>query len=359
MKKTVLFATLATLALASCSQDEPVSVNQGKTISFRPAMGVQTRATETTNANLSSFYVTALLGDSQFFTNENYSKGSDGFFNSANPYYWPGDDSSLDFYAYYPSADLLGGDMVLTADEKKLENFTVADEIADQVDFITAIGTGKKSVNEAAGLELTFGHRLSQIEVRAKADNPHYVFKVAGVRIGRPETTGTFDFTTNTWTMDDWHETAVYTSSCTPVTLTANAVSIMGPSGNAMLIPQKLTPWDPTGDPDNVAREAYLSVLIQITTTDGAQVYPFPSDTQIDPSTQQKRQYAWASIPIGDTWEAGMKYVYTLDFSRGAGNVDPDDPNPGKPVLGDPIKFTVNVLPWTEADINNPMTALK
>ncbi len=359
MKKTILFTALASLALASCTQDEPVSINQGSAISFRPAMGVQTRASETTNDNLSSFYVTALMGESPFFSNINYAKGSDGFFNSVSPYYWPGDDTELNFYAYAPSMDELGADVVISPDEKKLESFTVAENIADQVDFITANGTGKKSVNEAAGLELTFGHRLSQIEVRAKADNKNYIFKVAGVRIGRPQTTGTFDFTTNTWTLDDWHETAVYTSSCTPVTLTPNAVSIMGPSGNAMFIPQKLTPWSPTGDPDNVAREAYLSVYVQITTADGAQVYPFPSDNQIDPNTNQKRQYAWASIPIGDNWEAGKKYVYTLDFSRGAGNVDPDDPTPGKPVLGDPIKFTVNVLPWTEADMSKPMTALK
>lgn len=121
-----------------------------------------------------------------------------------------------------------------------------------------------------------------------------------------------------------------------------------------MLIPQTLTPWSPTGDPDNVAREAYLSVLIQITTADGAQVYPFPSDTKKD-ENGQKRQYAWASIPLSGTWEAGKKYVYTLDFSNGAGYVDPDDPIPGKSVLGDPIKFSVNVTDWDNSESDIPM----
>ncbi len=358
MKSTnLLLVAAAALTLSSCTDDEPVSVNQSDNtaISFRPAVG--RRASETTNSNLSSFYVTSLLDGSTFFENVNYVKGTDGFFNSATPYYWPGNDKELTFYAYAPSADDLGADIVIDGTTQQLQNFAVADDIADQVDFITAEGTGKKSVNETAGLELTFGHRLSQIEVRAKSDNPNFTFKVAGVRIGRPQYMGTYDFAKNDWTLDDWHDTAVYTSRCDEVTLGSDAVSIMGESGNAMLMPQTLTPWSPTGDPDNVAREAYLSVYVRILSSNGDVVYPFPGEKNvIDSTTGKEREYAWASIPLSGTWEQGMKYVYTLDFTRGAGVVDPDDPTPGKPVLGDPIKFTVNVLPWQEADQPTPMT---
>lgn len=369
---TFLIATaaMAMTAMTGCTDDEPLSVNtniyNGAEISFRPAIG--SRATEVTNANLQSFYVTSFLADSAYFNNVAYTKGADGFFNSVVPYYWPTDNSPLEFYAYSPSlAELFPDDIVsdedaddfynngdggitMTASEKKLVNFKVADSIKNQVDFITAYGTGTKKVNESAGLELTFGHRLSQIELQAKSENKQYTFKVMGARIGRPETTGTFDFTTNTWTLDDWHETAVYTSYCTPVTLTANPVSIMGPEGNAMLLPQTLTPWAPKDDPDNVAREAYLSVLVQITATDtGTRFYPSQSDTT--------RTYGWASIPLSGTWEAGKKYIYILDFTAGAGFIDPDDPNPGNPIFGDPIKFTVNVETWTDANspINMPV----
>lgn len=364
MKTTTLLLALATLGLASCSQDEPVVYNQSDAIAFRPAMG--TRASEINNANLASFHVTGFLNNEVYINNVEYSKGTDGFFNSAHPYYWPGDDSPVDFYAYSPSAaellpdvedewDDAEGSLVLTAAEKKLNNFRVADSIKNQVDFITAVGTGKRSVNESAGLELTFGHRLAQIEIQAKSSNPDFTFKVVGMRIGRAENKGTFDFTTNKWTPDDWHETAVYESHCPEITLTENAVSIMGPEGNAMLLPQTLTAWSPKNDPDNVAREAYLSVLVQISATDGgAIVYPFPSDTKIDPATGAKRTYAWASIPISGTWEAGMKYIYTLDFTHGAGFVDPDDPHPGTPILGNPIKFSVNVLQW-QANSASPL----
>ena len=369
---TTLLIAFAALGLASCTEDEPLSFNNGEQISFRPAMG--SRATEVTNANLSSFYVTSFLGDSPYFNKVEFSKGAGGFYNSLQSYYWPGDNSNLAFYAFSPSlAELFPDDIISEADEadfynsgdnglifnaseKKLANFRVADSIKNQVDFITAYATGNRKENEQAGLELTFDHRLAQIEIQAKSSSPAYTYKVVGARIGRAEFIGTFDFTTNQWTLDDWHDTAIYDTSCPEVTLTSTPVSIMGAAGNAMLLPQARTPWQPTDDPDNVAREAYLSVLVRISATEtGAVIYPFPSDTKIDPATNQKRQYAWASIPIATNWEAGKKYVYTLDFTNGAGVVDPDDPTPGKPILGDPIKFTVNVDPWQETPEATPM----
>ena len=377
MKTTsTLIIALAALSLASCAEDEPVSYNleNENEISFRPAMG--SRASEVTNANLQSFWVTSFIGDTPYFNNVEFSKGAGGFFNSVKPYYWPADTTSVEFYAYSPSLaalfpdDITGDDddgwhdfynsedagLTFNATEKKLVNFMVSDSINKQVDFITAYGKGNRKENESAGVELTFDHRLTQIEIRAKSENPTYTFKVKGVRIGRVQYMGSFDFTTNAWTLDEWHDTQVCESSFPEVTLTADPVSIMGPNGNAMLLPQTLIPWNYTGDPDNAARGAYLSVFVQISTTEtGAVIYPFPSDTRLDPETKQLRKYAWASIPLSTTWEAGKKYIYTLDFTNGAGYIDPDDPNPGKPVLGEAIKFTVTVNPWTDTPQPTPM----
>ncbi len=359
MKKISLFLMAGVaLALGSCSQDDPAMVEtKGHAIGFRPAMG--TRATETTNANLTSMYVTATeAGETNnYFSNLQYTKGSDGFFYSTPDYYWPGEDAELTFYAYSPSQDELGADITISDSEKTMTGYVTPESIADQVDFITATATGKKSTNETSGVELTFAHQLSQIELQAKSENEAYVFKVTGGRIGRPETSGAFDFATSTWTLDDWHETAVYQTSCDEVTLSATPVSIMGADGNAMLIPQTSRgEWSPTGDPDNVAREQYLSAQVNITTVDGEQVYPFPDE--IDSSTGKVKEYGWVSIPIQFDWQAGKKYVYILDFTHGAGYEDPDDPHPGTPVLGGPIKFTVNVSAWeTDGDGTEiPMT---
>ncbi len=360
MKKTNLIIGMSAmlLAMASCTNDEPISSSRstdaGSPISFRPAMGSRTRATETTNANLSKFDVTAIWDDEVYFNQIPFAKSSDSFFTSSPVYNWPGDDNEVTFYAFAPSADELGADITIDTTTKEMASFSPATEIADQVDFITAVATGNRKNNEASGVELNFKHQLSQIELRAKSENTTYTFKVIGMRIGRPQYLGSFDFEKEAWTLDDWHDTEVYTSSCDTVTLTSNPVSIMGASGNAMLLPQTLTPWSPTGDPDNVAREAYLGVLLNVTTKDGAQVYPFPSETKT--TNKALRTYGWAAIPLSGTWEAGKKYIYTLDFTGGAGYIDPDDPNPGDPILGGPIKFTINVEDWVENDIPTSMT---
>ena len=80
MKHTALLLTmsLAALTLASCSEDEPdITVHEGNSpeIAFRPAMGGLSRATETTNANLSSIYITSLLGDQDYFDQLEFTKG--------------------------------------------------------------------------------------------------------------------------------------------------------------------------------------------------------------------------------------------------------------------------------------------
>ena len=78
--------------------------------------------------------------------------------------------------------------------------------------------------------------------------------------------------------------------------------------------------------------------------------------------------FAWASVPVSFTWVRGNKYIYTLDFTNGAGKVDPvdpgtdwkkdepqKDPDKGQDILGEPIKFTVTVNPWTPENKNQEM----
>lgn len=346
MKKThksLIALGIAAMALTSCSQDDQLDVNLGRPIDFRTSMN--SRATEITNANISDINVAAFLGDQLFFPTMKFSKGSEGFFTSATEYYWPGDDSPLAFWAYAP--DTPGGTVSITADSKTMTDFSPAASLADQVDFVTANATGTKSANEAAGVPLVFNHRLSQIEVLAKTDNKVYTYKVSGVRIGEPVSKGSFDFETAAWTLDT--DKAIYTDTYADAkTLSSDPVSVMGEGGNAMILPQQLVAWDPETDAANAAQGAYLSIKLQISTAEtGVQVYPFPSNGDCQ----------WAAIPIDTNWEAGKKYIYTLDLTHGAGNVDPHDPDPGKPVLGGPIKFTVDVVDWVDTLENVPMTA--
>ncbi len=352
MKKQIMFMAMTAMLIASCSSDDVVSTNTGRAIDFRTSVG--TRGTETTTANIDKFYVTAIDGaNDNYFTSQEFTKDEE-YFTSSPLYYWP--TGTLSFYAYSPSAKDLGGTLTINGTTKTLVDFSPKKAIKDQVDFVTAYATGTRK-DEEKGVKLTFAHQLSQIQINAQNTNAGYVYKVKGVRIGEPVSKGTFNFGTPGWSWDNTNPTKAnyeikYDAEKT-LTRTAQSMMVDG-EGNAMLIPQQLVAWDTENDKDNKLKNgAYLALMIQITTKDGAQVYP-----------AKKGDYGWAAVAIDTEWKAGNKYVYTLDFSNGAGKVDPEkqkpvdptDPfNPGDDILGKPIKFTVEVTDWVPAvqpDIN-------
>lgn len=356
MKQKLFLAAMAAIAMTSCSNDETLEINTGteRAIDFRTAMA--TRATETTTANLDKFYVTAFnenklnfpyFENLEFKRTEAEEEGESTYFTSEDKYYYPGDGSSLTFYAYAPSATDLGTSIETDNANKNLtlKDFSPAKEISEQVDFITANATGNKDDAEA-GVPLKFAHRLSQIEIKGKSENTSYDFEVKGIRIGKVCSKGSFDFKNGTWELSEDEDVdvaiyeKVYADDAEPTKLSAEATSFMA-GDNAMLLPQRLDAWQPQ-DVDNTNKKAYLSVLVQVTTKAGALVYPFNGD---------KRDYAWAAIPVGIEWEAGKKYVYTLDFTTGAGFVDPtEDENKGESVITGEIKFTVDVEAWSESE---------
>lgn len=359
MKHSVFFLGLATIALASCSQDEPTALNQGRGIEFRPAIGTTTRASETTNANLKDIHVTAFDKDGNFKFSDVFKKEADPsvFWTAApNFYFWPADGSQYSFHAYSPSSADLGGTMTLTKDEKKLSGFSPAAGMNDQKDFVVANATGSKA-DEETGVALTFKHALSQVQINAKNANGGYIYKVKGVRVGSVGSKGDFTFplSATSWALDADNTKAKYQSEYdTEIVLKADAQVLMGDNGNAMLIPQQLTAWAPETDKSNRAKGAYLAVKVNITTKDGAQIYP-----------AKEGEYDWAAVAIDTKWESGKKYVYTLNFTDGAGKVDPEKPeptdpttdpfNPGDDIVGGKIKFTVDVEEWTETPVDIEM----
>lgn len=308
------------------------------------------RARETETERFAS-KATAVWGTLNYFTDVEFAKQSDGTYTSTTNYYWPG-AGSIDFYAYYPQT-VTGVTVNKTTQE--VADFIPAAAVADQVDFVTAVTTGcTKDLNEGNGVVLDFGHRLSQIEIRAKSDNEQYTFKIKGYRIAQVANKATLTLGTATWSTPTGD--ATYTQDIATVTLKPaelvegklTAQSLMDTYGNAMLMPQQLVAWAPNKDaahPGHDDSGTYLGVLLKITRNeDGFQYYPF--ENQVDDSGARK-EYAWACVPISTNWQQGKKYVYTLDFTEGAGYVDPEDPVvPDVPIFGKPIKFTVEVDKW-------------
>ena len=260
----------------------------------------------------------------------------------------------MTFYAYAPSVEELGtGSSIATDNANKnltLTDFSPATEIVDQVDFITANATGNKN-NEKESVHLTFEHRLSQIEIQAIQQNPNngYNFKIKGVRIAQTVSKGGFDFKNEEWTLSTTDKAKYELEFDQAIPMTEQTI-LMDECGGAMLIPQELTAWDVANDKENTSKGAYISLLLRITTKDGALVYPFKKDAEA------KKEYAWAAIPVDTKWKAGKKYVYRLNFANGAGYVDPEEgTNKGEQILDGEVKFDVEVTDWESHDYTGDM----
>lgn len=361
--KAIHVLAAAALILASCSNDDTVQVASGKGIRFRTTVGMNTRALPADLAGLKAagFSVSAFAtaGNEEkygfrnlLFTHED---GTENDWTSDPVKYWPDDGSELRFVASCPEATAWGGTYEgENPGELKVTGFSPAADIAGQKDLLAGYASGSR--NNAAKTEIELRHVLTQVEVRAKSSNNTYRYDVKAVRIGSVRSTGdyTFPSETNTdgnWTLKDGSYASYATTELAePIRLTSDAKGLMDDGGTAMLLPQQLTAWDTKDDKENKKNGSYIALLLKITTEAGRQVYP---------STEG--EYGWAAVPIGDhaeskknLWQPGNKFVYTLDLSNGAGVTPPDGPDPGEPVLGQPIRFTVTVNNWVirHQDVN-------
>lgn len=349
------------MMLASCSNDEVVEQAQENAISFRSMMGANTRGVVADVSNLNTLCVTAYQGTSLLFDNVIFQKDGTGFFNSAKPYYWP-ETGELTFTVL--SGNWSGTRDFTSSTEQWMKNVTIDDDISKQEDmtYVSNV-TGTKAANGKVGVPLEMKHALAQIQISAKNENSNYVYKVKGIRIYSVQNGGIFDFKNEKWSEN--RGLACYeTTYDTPIGLTETVQSIMGESGNAMVLPFRTTAWDGTATSDSFdvplslnpgqqgsVTGSYISVLVNIQMKLGATVYP-----------DKVGGYAWAAIPVSFEWEKGKKYVYTLDFTNGAGKVDPMDPgtdwdaskDPAKaaPILGGLIRFGVTVSEWGTDDKN-------
>lgn len=361
--KAIHVLAAAALLLASCSNDDTVQVASGKGIRFRMAVDMNTRAL---SADLAGLKATG-FSVSAFATADNeekygfrsllftYEAGTENDWTSDPVKYWPEDGSELRFVAACPEATAWGGTYEgEKPGELKVTGFSPAADIAGQKDLLAGYASGSR--NNAAKTEIELRHVLTQVEVRAKSSNNTYRYDVKAVRIGSVRSTGDYTFpsavnTDGSWTLKEGSYASYTTEDLKePVRLTADATSLMGNGGTAMLLPQRLTAWDAKDDKENTKNGAYVALLLKITTSVGKQVYP---------STEG--EYGWTAVPIGghaeskkNHWQSGDKFVYTLDLTGGAGVMPPDSPDPGEPVLGQPIRFTVTVNNWVirHQDVN-------
>ncbi|HIW98310.1 MAG TPA: fimbrillin family protein [Candidatus Tidjanibacter gallistercoris] len=371
--KKILLAVAVLTALVSCSKETVVDVNRGKNISFRTSLDNSlTRTNQIGLNNLKAFKVTAIGNGTSYFDDMKVTYSNDEQ-TWKTEYSYPWVDYTLAFFAYAPG-DVSG--VSISNASKTITGFTPARAVDRQKDLIIAYNTGDREHNESNGVSLNFKHALAQIEIRAKCPNEKVKIEVAGVKIVNAFTSADFTFpetqTTTDYTLGEqqWSNlnggnkpdsAYVIKNTAAPVRLDNVPKSIMFGDNNFMLLPQQLTAWDGTTD----ATGAYISVLCRISTLNGA------TETQLYPP--KAGLYGFTAVAIDTKWEAGKKYIYTLEFcgdNGGVGKIDPRptdptnptdpaiDPKPGtagKEILGKPIKFTVTVESWDEIKQNISM----
>ena len=369
-------AAATAIALSSCSSEETKDVAKSSNITFRSTVGLNSRGTEATTDNLKNIWVSAWAGDDEAFKDVQFAKNAGGQFNSVGAAYFWEKDKDYTFMAFATGKDNKANlTPTVTKTNITLTDYAPNATLADQLDLLTAQGTGNKTNNETTGASLAFDHILSQIQIKVKNTNENVKYTIKGVRISNVKGKGNYIFTpADNQNKHDWDNLSTPSQYVlgqgVDITLdenNKNVTALLTATNSAMLIPQGITAWDGQA-PNQVGATfanvngSYISLLINVQKKNAAgaweQVYP-KADVRNDKS-------AWTAVAIpAVTWANGNKYIYTLDLSAGAGKVDPVDPgdnwtdgkDPGKgeDILGKQIFFTVEVKAWDDKSVNVPM----
>ena len=378
MKKSVLLMAAATaIALSSCSSEETKDVAKSSNITFRSTVGLNSRGTEVTTANLSNIWVSAWADNDPVFASEQFTKKAGGqTFESVNgPWFWE-KDKTYTFMAFATGKENKDGvTPTISKDYITLTDYTPNTNLADQLDLLVAQGTGTKAQNGTAGASLNFDHILSQIQIKVQNTNANLKYIIKGVRITNVKGTGTYTFNPIEADKHSWQNQDLTTqyilNQGVNITLGENnkaVTDLLVGDNSAMLLPQAITAWDGRAidmngtDDYHQANGAYISLLINVQKKNGAGDW-----VQVYPKTDQvnETKFAWTAVAIPNvTWANGNKYIYTLNLSKGAGKVDPaepgpdwtiKDPKPGETILGEEIFFKVDVKAWVDQTTNVPM----
>ena len=381
MKKHLVLGALAVLSLAACTKSEVVELNKGNEISLTAVTGKNlTKAADGyCNKKLPNdfqVWASTTSGKKVYFQNETYTNYS-GTYKSTTAHYWPAEN--LDFFALKNQNGTVAFDA--TTPKITVTGYTVESTPATQKDFLYAV---KKGVSKPEGgkTNLNFRHALSQIEFKAKNLNKNIHVEIDGVQVVNVKNTGDFEATKATDTnfqnhihddnanadnRDDsrcsWANQggkATYAASFAKTTVTYNtSVSLTSDdasgeynSNTMYLLPQSITPWDPSNPSDKIkaseSNNAYFIVNAIIYNVSGASFDP-ANDVVLwgdNSSGSWKTKPIAVQLPTGMVWQDGLRYVYTFNFtSYGTGGVDPGT---GKPVLT-PIELTVTVDDFVDA----------
>lgn len=371
MNKAIFMMAAAAITLASCSSDETTDVAKSSQISFTAKVGKNSRGAETTTANLPGMWVTGYdITDANaptvYFADQEFKKDANSQFLPDTPWYWQA-GKSYRFIGIHPAKADWKGTLDIAAGQVTYQA-QIPTAIAEQKDLIIDAVNGTDA-QATTGVQMNFQHILSQLQFKVKSESKHLTYHIAGIRIVNADSKGSFSFNTK-YRTGNWAEqtsdkvTYELLFKDSPIELTTGKTEafLTPENSGAMIVPQKLTPWNGNVVSQTVPYDggAYIALLINVKYNNGTYLYPGKAQNTTD--------YGWVAVPVspatGQTqaiWSMGNKYIYTLDLTNGCGKVDPQypnlpdggvvepggkDPEPGATIFGKQIFFTVRVANW-------------
>lgn len=287
MKKFLLLTTAAIVALASCSKTEVQDLNGPQEIGFKAIPYAMTKATTALDGK-TSMGVRADLGTTLYFDNTEFAKKVNSKLWAAknDPQYWP-NSGKLDFLVYAPYS------ASATTKTTSIEVATVPAE----TDFLYGAKHYKGISKGTDGVPVTLKHAKSQIAVTVQSDIAD-LYTVSKITLTNVETTGNVKID--------------YTVPDAPVVT-----------------------WDAKADPAAAAVE--INTVDQTISQAKApaaygnpvMVLPGKATTLVIAYKMNQIKCPDITLTLKETWEAGKKYTYNLQF------------------VGNEILFNPSVDDWT------------
>lgn len=247
--------------------------------------------------------------------------------------YWP--NEAMNFYAITPSANsnysFNGG----------LLTYTVPTDNSKQIDLMVAKAANQTKSTNKGVVNLPFQHVLSQVVFKGMTKSSNLSVEIQSITIHNVNSVMTLGLNgTATAPAAKYANFSVGMGGTKTVAVTdaSKAVSLTAADGALMLVPQTLTGWtDKTSTTAaDAAHQAYIEIVCKITSKTSAGVtYLVGTATAYDKTC--------VSLPA--TWQAGKRYVYTLQFGGGK------DPQTGSDRFT-PITYTVSVSDWSDSSSN-------
>ncbi len=403
--KKLFFAMLALVALASCSKDEVVQLNQDE-IKYSVVAENATKAADVycNNNLMETFKVWASTDNKMFITGDvvtGTKTSTTTTWKSNITRYWPA--TAVNFYAVAGTTEDITWENVSSS--PAINDYTINSTVTLQEDLLYAYTTKtSQKAGNSDQVTLNFRHALSQVVFYAKNEHPNLYIEISEVKVAGLTSKGSFTYPSavtdqnnydghtgtisnpttglGQWNLSDESSVNNMTFSVTglsailnpakPITdgheaSTCNLTDIASSttahdtknafSKAMLLLPQAWSAYGPTPATEEPAARFYFGVKCKIYNV----ANPTWTDDNITINTTNEVLLydAYALIPADIEWEQGKKYIYTFVFgAESNGGVEPEGdggtPDIDNPVLTN-INYTVTVdefVPVDNEDVN-------